>query len=128
MFAGNKKKLFQENNNYILGEPSNHKEYAKVDNTNLKSSPSYTKKNDTEKQSNDTELDNFGFWYVEGKIGFGNHDEEGNIFPIENAKAIFREIEKERMKKQANEDLLFNDHNSISVANSSSKLTILDFE
>ena len=58
----------------------------------------------------------------------GDYDEEGNIFLIENAKAIFREIEKDRMKKQANEDLLFNDHNSISVANSSSKMTILDFE
>ena len=118
----------EENNNYILGEPSNHKEYAKVDDTNLKSAPLYTKKKNKEKQSNDTELDYFGFRYVEGKTGFGDHDEEGNIFLIENAKAIFREIEKEQMKKQANEDLLFNDHNSISVANSSSKMTILDFE
>ena len=122
------KKNNNNNNNNILGEPSNHKEYAKVDNTNLKSAPLYTKKNNKEKQSNDTELDYFGFRYVEGKTGFGDHDEEGNIFLIENAKAIFREIEKEQMKKQANEDLLFNDHNSISVANSSSKMTILDFE
>ena len=78
-------------------------------------------------QNKDAELDYFGFRYVQGKTGFGDSDEDENICLIENSKAIFREIEKERLKKQENEDLLFSDYNSISVANSSSKMSIFDF-
>ena len=74
-------------------------------------------------QNKDAELDYFGFRYVQGKTGFGDSDEDENICLIENSKAIFREIEKERSKKEENEDLLFSDdYNSISPV--SSKLII----
>ena len=111
----------------MLGGTSNYTEYAKADHTNLYSTPSYTKNNDKEMRNKDNDLDYFGFRYVQGKTDSGDLDEDRNICLIENAKAIFREIEKERSKRQDNEDLLFFDYNSISVANSSSKMTILDF-
>ena len=112
----------------MLGGTSNYSEYAKADHTNVNSRRSYMKNKELERQNKETDLDYFGFRYVQGKTESGDPDEDGNICLIENAKAIFREIEKERSKRQENEDLFFFDYNSISVANSSSKMTILDFE
>ena len=86
---------------------SNDTEYAKVNYTNSYTAQLNPKNKDPEMLNKDTDLNNFSFRYVEGKTGFGDPDEDGNICLIENAKAIFREIEKEWSKKEENEDLLF---------------------